>query len=145
MSCVLSRVQLQRVPRLVVLPGNKKTDALAKSETGQSQPMGLVTLNSACFRITTTVIRFRKEVQRNVSIGERWKGLAMTSLRRDLPHGTIRVIAEFHLVTGYDYLQTHLRRIGLRESDQCLLLSDGRMDRDHLLTFTSPKSSNTNL
>lgn len=38
----------------------------------------------------------------------------------------------FWLSTGLDYLQTHLNRIGLANSDQCSLCSLGRIDGNHL-------------
>jgi hypothetical protein len=124
-------VVLQWVPSHVGICGNEHADRKAKQGAESAQPPTPMTLSRAKSLINSTINYITGKTLKLQSIGKRWEGLATEG---PIPANLERAeaVARFRLLTGHDYLQAHLHRIGIADSKICPLCSTARMDGDHL-------------
>lgn len=124
-------IVLQWVPSHVGVYGNERADELAKQGTSLPQPNNPVSLTSARSTIESAVETYTRDILSRGCAGKRWEGLVREQrVSRDLPRA--EAVAKFRLITGHDYLQAHLHRIGLVDSDVCPLCGSGSMVGPHL-------------
>lgn len=125
-------IVLQWIPSHVGTSGNERADDLAKNGCLLPQPHNKASLSSANSRIHSAVKIHIDRILKDAAAGKAWQDLCTRPISRTLPRSIS--VAVFRLSTGHDYLQAHLHRIGLANSDQCPLCAAARMDGEHLYT-----------
>ncbi|XP_066909618.1 uncharacterized protein [Halyomorpha halys] len=113
------------------IPGNEEADRLARLGTSQPQPLLSITMDIAKEMARSAITERTEERSRGECGGKNWAALLDPKRRPPLTLPRAVAVACFKLATGHDYLQHHLKRIGVAESSDCVLCGDGEMTGDH--------------
>ncbi|XP_073991822.1 uncharacterized protein [Rhodnius prolixus] len=124
------RVILQWIPSHCGLSGNEEAERLAKLSANMTQPEGSIPFETTRRICRTKAKKRTAELHITQSQGKRWAILRDNVLPNNLPRSV--AVACFRLVTGHDYLQAHLFKIGVVNNPNCALCGDGHMTGDHL-------------
>ena len=120
-------ITLQWIPSHIGIEGNERADQLAKQGARLPQPSNTTSLMTAKNLVERVVSKWTKNFLREACTGKQWESLAHDKqIPRNLPRA--EAVAKFRLLTGHDYLQAHLHRIGLANSDICLLCTISKME-----------------
>jgi hypothetical protein len=125
-------LRLQWIPSHVSTLGNEKANYLAKLGTNLPQPAAQASLKSAEAHIDNTINLWTKNQHLAAAAGKSWEGIVKKPIPLHLPRQTS--VALFRTMTGHDYLASHLHRIGVLSSSQCLFCDHNSMDAGYLLS-----------
>lgn len=76
--------------------------------------------------------------------GKAWETIVENKLSSVLPRSVF--VADFRLITGHEYLQRHLDRIGFKDSPKRLLCGDSEeIDRDQFQKYQSVADATDNI
>ncbi|XP_073989695.1 uncharacterized protein [Rhodnius prolixus] len=126
-------VILQWIPSHCGLSGNEEADRLAKLSAKMTQPEGPIPFETTSRICRTKAKKRTAELHTTLSEGKRWAIMRDNVLPKNLPRSV--AVACFRLVTGHDYLQAHLFKIGVVDNPNCVLCGNGPMTGDHLLEY----------
>lgn len=125
------KIVLQWINSHCGIPGNEKADILAKNGCNLQQPHFTLSYQQICGAIKHKLQRFLQNHYAEVMANKTWSSLLGSPLPMNLPRSVFT--ANFRILTGHDFLQNHLCRIGVADSPVCVLCPLGAvMDFTHL-------------
>ncbi|GFW08095.1 uncharacterized protein LOC103524116 [Trichonephila clavipes] len=126
-------VVLQWIPSHCGIHGNEQADKLAKEASPLHPPCLLMPLQNAKQLIRDKLQQKRISTLTDLVIGKSWSCLLDGQRRAQLSAlPRVEGVACFRIITGHDYLQTHLFKIGLADSPLCPLCKSLPMTGEHL-------------
>ncbi|GFV85054.1 putative rna-directed dna polymerase from transposon bs [Trichonephila clavipes] len=119
-------VVLQWIPSHCGIHGNEQAGKLAKEASTLHPPCHPTTLRNAKRLLRDKLRQKRISTLTDLAVGQRRAQLSALS--------RVEGVACFRIITGHDYLQAHLFKIGLADSPLCTLCKSVPMAGEHLST-----------
>jgi ribonuclease HI len=130
-----SEVVLQWIPSHCGIHGNEQADLLAKEASALHPPCLPIPLRNAKRLLKSKIRQRRISSFQEMADGKTWACLLDSRTRIQLSLlPRVEGVTSFRLITGHDYLQAHLFRIGLAVSPLCLLCGSEPMTGEHLFS-----------
>ncbi|GFV44343.1 putative rna-directed dna polymerase from transposon bs [Trichonephila clavipes] len=130
------KIVLQWTPSHCGIHGNEQSDKLAKEASTLHPPCLPMTLRNAKRLLRDKLRQKRISTLTDLAVGKSFSCL-LDSQRRAQLSALPRVegVTCFKIITGHDYLQAHLFKIGLADSPLCTLCKSGPMTGKHLSDY----------
>ncbi|GFU40550.1 putative gag-pol polyprotein [Trichonephila clavipes] len=131
--CTGREVVLQWIPSHCGILGNEQADKLAKEASTLHPPCFPMPLRNAKRLLRDKLRQKRISTLTDLIVGKSWSCLLDGQRRAQLPAlPRVEVVTCFRILTGHDYLQVHLFKIGLADSPLCPLCKSVPMTGEHL-------------
>ncbi|XP_054716160.1 uncharacterized protein LOC129225673 [Uloborus diversus] len=115
-------VVLQWIPSHCDIHGNEQANLLAKDASTLNPPCLPIPLRNAKRHLRSNIRLKRISSLRGIASGKSWACLLEDQTRLQLSLlPRVEGVTSFRLITGHDYLQAHLFKIGLASSPLCPL------------------------